>query len=82
MTEAEIYAALSEIFADVFMRDDIVLSAALTAKDVQGWDSFKQIEIIIATEQRFAIKASTRELDRLQSVGDLVQLIHSKAGRG
>ncbi len=81
MTEAEIYAALSEIFADVFMRDDIVLSDALTAKDVQGWDSFKQIEIIIATEQRFAIKASTRELDRLQSVGDLVRLIQSKIGK-
>ncbi len=48
-TEAEIYRDLSEIFADVFMRDDIVLSAPLTAKDVKGWDSFKQIEIIMAS---------------------------------
>jgi acyl carrier protein len=44
-TEADIYTALEAIFADVFMRDDIRLSAATTAKDVAGWDSFKQVEI-------------------------------------
>jgi acyl carrier protein len=78
MTEPEIYAALTEIFADVFMRDDLVLSAGLTAKDVPGWDSFKQIEIVIATEERFNIKLHTRELDRLQNVGDLVAVVAGK----
>lgn len=77
-TEAEIYPALSEIFADVFMRDDLKLTPALTAKDVQGWDSFKQIEIIMATEERYGIKFNTRELDSLQSVGDLVKVIATK----
>lgn len=80
MDDAEIYAALGEIFADVFMRDDIVLRPELTAKDVAGWDSFKQIEIIIATEEKFKIKAKTRDLDRLQCVGDLVALIKGQAG--
>jgi acyl carrier protein len=77
-TEAEIYAALNEIFADVFMRDDLKLSPELTAKQVQGWDSFKQIEIIMATEERYGIKFNTRELDSLQSVGDLVRVIGTK----
>lgn len=77
-TEAEIYPALTEIFADVFMRDDLQLTPALTAKDVQGWDSFKQIEIIMATEERYGIKFNTRELDSLQSVGDLVKVIATK----
>ena len=35
-TEAEIYGNLTEIFHDVFMRDDIKLSPELTAKGVQG----------------------------------------------
>ena len=78
-TEPEIYAGLSEIFSEVFMRDDIELKPSLTAKDVQGWDSFKQIEIIIATEERFAVKMSTRDLDGLQCVGDLVRVIAAKA---
>lgn len=77
-SENEIYAGLSEIFADVFLRDDLVLSPELTAKQVQGWDSFKQIEIIMATEERWSIKFTTRELDNLQSVGDLVGVIAAK----
>jgi acyl carrier protein len=77
-TEADVYGALTEIFHDVFMRDDLVLKAELTAKDVAGWDSFKQIEIIMATEERFGIKMSTREIDSLQNVGDLVRVVTGK----
>jgi acyl carrier protein len=78
-TEAEIYAGLTEIFNDVFMRDDMALTPALAANDVQGWDSFKQIEIIMASEEKFGMKFSTRELDSLQNVGDLVRVIAAKA---
>ena len=78
-TEAEITATLTGIFAEVFGRD-VALSPALTAKDVPGWDSFKQIEIIMAAEESFALRFSTRELDSLQSVGDLIRVIAAKAG--
>jgi acyl carrier protein len=78
-TQVEIYRDLTEIFADVFMRDDIVLSSALTAKDVRGWDSFKQIEIIMASEEKWGIKFNTRELDALRTVGDLAKMIETKA---
>jgi acyl carrier protein len=77
-TEAEIYAALTEMFHDVFMRSDIVLSPELTAKQVQGWDSFKQIEIIMASEEKWNIKFNTRELDSLRCVGDLATLVATK----
>lgn len=78
-TEPEIYAALTEIFHDVFMRDDLELKPELTARDVKGWDSFKQIEIIISAEERFGIKLNTKELDSLQNVGDLARVIAAKA---
>lgn len=77
-SEADIYGALTEIFHDVFMRDDLKLTPELTAKDVKGWDSFKQIEIIMATEERFGIQLNTREIDSLQNVGDLVRVVESK----
>jgi acyl carrier protein len=81
MSEADIYSFLTETFHDVFMREDIVLKPELSAKDVEGWDSFKQIEIILATEERFGIKFSTREVDSLQSVGDLVRLVSAKTSK-
>ena len=78
--EAAVYKDLTEVFHDVFMRDDIALSPALTAKQVQGWDSFKQIEIIMASEEKWKVKFNTRELDSLLSVGDLAKMIVAKTG--
>jgi acyl carrier protein len=80
MSEAEIYAALGEIFQDVFLTDDIQLRPDLSAKDVAGWDSFKQIDIILAVEEKYRIKLNTRELDSLHNVGDLVRVIAAKTG--
>lgn len=82
MTEADIYAALTEIFRDVFLRDELELRPELSAKDVPGWDSFKQIDIILAVEEKYQIKLNTRELDSLHNVGDLVRVIADKAARG
>lgn len=74
---AEIYAALTEIFNDVFMKD-MALMPELSAKDVPGWDSFKQIEIMVSIEERFGIKLNTREIDALKNVGDLADVIARK----
>jgi acyl carrier protein len=73
-----IYAALTEIFNDVFMVDDMKLTPSLSAKDVAGWDSFKQIEIMVSVEERFNIKLNTREIDSLKCVGDLAEVIAKK----
>ena len=78
MPHDEIYVRLTEIFRDVFVDDGMVLTPSLSAKDVLGWDSFKQIDIILATEARFGIRLNTREIDQLQSVGDLVNVVAGK----
>jgi len=77
-SQAAIYTVLSEIFNDVFMVDDMKLTPALSAKDVAGWDSFKQIEIMVSVEERFNIKLNTREIDSLKNVGDLADVIAKK----
>ena len=73
--EDAIHDAFAEIFADIFLRDDIQISNEISARDVKGWDSFKQIEIIMATEERFAVKLTSAELDGLRKLGDLVRIV-------
>ena len=80
MTEPEIFASLHEIFCEIFIRDDISLKNETTAADVEGWDSFKQIEILLAVEERMGVKLKTREIDGLKTVGDLVRSIQSRNG--
>ena len=79
MSSTEIYAALTEIFRDIFLDDEMQLSPTLSARDVDGWDSFKQIEIILATEARFGIRLKTKEINNLLCVGDLAAVIAGHA---
>ena len=74
-SSAKIYEALEKIFCRVFLRDDIVLVPKLTALDVQGWDSFKQIEIILSVEEAFNIELSPKDLDGLHCVDNIVAVI-------
>jgi acyl carrier protein len=78
MTEAEIYAELAVVFEDVFFRDDIELTPETSAKGVEGWDSMRQIEILMGIEERMGIKFNTKEIDGLKNVGDLVAVIQRK----
>jgi acyl carrier protein len=75
MTDAEIYEQLTEIIRDVLMDFDLVLRPDLTAKEVDGWDSYKMIEILVAVESHFGLKVKSKELDDMENVGDLVTLI-------
>jgi acyl carrier protein len=78
MTEADIYAALTEIFHDCFDDKAIVLGATTSARDIAGWDSAKMVYLILAVEERFAIRMRSREIDALRCVGDWARLIGAK----
>ncbi len=78
MDEQQIYARLTEIFSDVF-DDDIQVNPALSAKDVDGWDSLSHIRLILTIEKAFKIKFSTSEIGKLENVGELVALIKARA---
>ena len=78
MTDAEIYEGLTQLFQEMFADDDIVLTPATTANDIEGWDSFNHLNLIVAMETRFAIRLHTADIETLTSVGDLAALIRAK----
>jgi acyl carrier protein len=78
MEQAEIYSQLTTIFRNLFDEDSIVLTPETTAADIEGWDSFNHINLIVAVEVKFGIKFKTAELDELHNVGHLVDMIQRK----
>lgn len=76
--QAEILTELTELFREIFVNDEITLTPQTSAADLPGWDSMKHIEIIIAIEQKYAIRFSSRQVEALRSVGDLVAAIDQK----
>ena len=79
MEEPQIYDQLSRVFREVFDADSLVVTPDLRAKDVDGWDSLTHVRLIMSVQKAFKIKFSTSEIRRLESVGDLVQLIKGRS---
>lgn len=78
MTQQEIVEGLQEIIRDVLDDPAFSVMTETTAKDHPEWDSFNQINIIVASEIRFGIKFRTGEIDGLRNVGDFAALIDRK----
>lgn len=78
MTEAEVYRTLNELFRELFAEDTIELKPETTAEDIDGWDSFNHLNIVVAVEARFCIKLKTSEIEGMTQVGDMVRLILAK----
>jgi len=74
----EIYSEFTTIFRDVFDDETLIVNAALTAKDVPGWDSLRNIRLILTVEKAYGIRLTASEIGKLQNVGDLARLVQSK----
>jgi acyl carrier protein len=75
---AEILEFLAQTLRDVFKRNDIEVHLGLTAADVVGWDSMKQVEIILALQEKFGIRIRPRDVANVWDVGGLVALVQQK----
>jgi acyl carrier protein len=78
MDQAEIYETLTGIFRSTFEDDSIVLSAQTTPSDIEKWDSFRYVDIILRIEELLNVRIRAKEANQLKTVGEMVALIHSK----
>ncbi len=78
MNHEEILAQVRDIIADVLDEPDLKIDASTTAADVDSWDSFNHINIVVAVESRFGIKINTAEIEEVRNVGELVELVDKK----
>lgn len=59
---------LTKVFHQVFGDETIELRPEMTADDVEGWDSFSHINLIIAVELEFGIEFNQREVLNFENV--------------
>ena len=78
MDEAQIYARLAEIVAEVFDQDVVELAPGLRIEEMDGWDSLSHVRLIFTIEKSFKIKFLTSEMGNLETVADLVATIKSR----
>ena len=80
ITDEEITSKLTSVFQKIFADDDLRISREMTADDVASWDSLRHVQLISAVETDFGIRFKLRDVMSMKNVGDLMDLIHTKAG--
>jgi acyl carrier protein len=66
------------VFREVFDNEQLDIYDEMQAKDVEGWDSLTHITLIMAIEDTFKIKFSTREVMGFQNVGEMLSCLRQK----
>ncbi|MBF0105607.1 MAG: acyl carrier protein [Deltaproteobacteria bacterium] len=58
--------------------DEFVITEAMTAGEIPGWDSLNHIKVIHSIEREYNISFRGMELIRMKNLGDLQRLVDNK----
>ncbi|SFW61300.1 acyl carrier protein [Selenomonas ruminantium] len=75
MTREEVYERLNNVFRDVFDDETITLTDETTADDIDDWDSFEHINLVVAVQDEFSFKIPMGKVVSMQNVGEMVDII-------
>ena len=80
MTREEIMEKVNEIFRDVFDDETLIITDSTNSDDIEDWDSLEHISLIISMEKEFNMKFDIKEVNKLENVGQMVDMIKEKMG--
>lgn len=67
---------------EILKSDDFGITADVSEEtilaDLPGWDSFKQLTLLMCIEKEMKIELSPNELGTISKIGDLVTIIEKK----
>lgn len=78
MERTEIVDKLQKIISTVVKHENFEMKNELSAADVAGWDSLTHMVIITEIEKHFQVKFKLKELNKLNNLGNLIELVQSK----
>lgn len=75
MTREEVFERLNKVFQDVFDDDTIMVNEETTSDDIEDWDSFEHINLVVAVEAEFSFRIPTGKVVNMKNVGEMVDII-------
>lgn len=74
---SDLAAAVLALAADVFRVDPAQLTRESRAGAIPGWDSFSQLNFVMAAEDRFGIRIPAAHVARIATIADMVEAVKS-----
>jgi acyl carrier protein len=78
VSEEEILHCVCALIGKLLDRPGFVAARTTKIAAIEGWDSMKQVMLVLAIEERFGIRLRNPDIARLKSVGDAVEIIGAK----
>ncbi len=75
MTREEVFERLNKVFREILDDDTIELTDETVADDVDGWDSFEHINLVVGVEDEFNMKIPMGKVVTMKNVGEMVDII-------
>lgn len=75
MTREEVYERLTKVFQEVFDDEEIEINDDTTADDIDGWDSFEHINLVVLVQDEFSFKIPMGKVVTMKNVGEMVDII-------
>ena len=75
LSRSQILETLLALARKTFDEDELSFDADTLFEDLEAWDSFNHIHMVVAMEKAFAVRFSVGELQRLTRVADLIDII-------
>jgi acyl carrier protein len=72
---------LNHVFRDVFHDDTIEIFDAMTAADIDEWDSVTHITLVLAVEKEFGVRLNAAEVGKLDNVGAMIELLARRSAK-
>lgn len=79
MDREKITERLNGVFRDVFDNEDITVTDATTADDIEEWDSLEHISLIAAVEKAFKMRFTMKEVSGMKNVGEMITILCDRA---
>lgn len=70
---------LQSLLRDVSDNDGLIVVPSTRLADVAGWDSLKTINLLVAIETRLGVRLRSSEIDKIERVGDLIDIVAARA---
>ena len=78
MTREEVMSKVQDIFRDIFDDDSLIITDSTNSNDIEDWDSFEHIALVVSMEKEFNMSFDIKEVNKLENVGGMIDLIMSK----
>lgn len=75
MNREDVFKRLQKVFCEVFDDEEILIREETTAEDIEDWDSFENINLVVAVEEEFSFRFPMGAVLGIKNVGEMVDLI-------